>query len=270
MAFLDINSFSLHYEAFQGIHKNNVLFIHGNLASNEWWHPTIELWRSENKSQDGTVVCADWRGYGKSKGLKSQTEINFKQFASDYITLLEELNLTDVHIVGHSTGGLIAMLAILERPDLFKSLVLLDSVGPTGLELTLPKEQVLAHFEQMSINKDYCFQVLAATIEGMSPQSPQFLRLAEITWNCDKVMWKGVIDVLSSNINFQDRMKEINLPTLILHGEKDLVLPLKGSENMHQLLPNSQLKVIANHGHSLNMEDPKLFKLEVDSFWESL
>ena len=180
---------------------------------------------------------------------------------------LESLNMSDVKIVGHSTGGFIAMLAVACKPELFSGIVLLDSVGPTGLTLDLPKEQVLAHFQQMAENKEYCQTVLAATAKDMSPTDPRFLPLIEKTWNADKVMFQGVIDVLSSNLDYTEAFKKIEQPTLVLHGDQDAVLPLSMSEQITSTLQKAEMKVMDSQGHSMNIENPERFVTECESFW---
>ena len=260
--------FSIGYTSLEKSFDRNVLFIHGNLASKEWWYPSMEIMKA--KAGKGTLLAADWRGYGESKGIESVGEIDFETCASDFIALLEDQKLSDVHLVGHSTGGMIAMMAVLQKPDLFKSLTLLDSVGATGLELELPKEQVLAHFNNMSIDKDYCQMVLAATIKNCKTDDSSFQKLFEITWNCDKAMWQGVIEVLSEKIDFTAKMNQLTLPTLILHGDEDVVLPMKMAEHTHSLLPQSILKVMDGQGHSMNMENPKRLVSELESFWSGL
>ena len=193
--------------------NQDVLFIHGNLASSLWWEPSIEKLKGPGPNK---LVTADWRGYGESLGLAADAKIDFERYATDYIELAESLEMKDINVIGHSTGGLIAMMAILQRPELFKSLTLLDSVGATGLELQLPKDQVLAHFEKMSVDKDYCTLVLAATIEGVNPGSESFTRLADQTFTADKVNWAGVPGTLADEVDITARMPELNLPTLIL------------------------------------------------------
>ncbi|MCJ8276310.1 MAG: alpha/beta hydrolase, partial [Bdellovibrionales bacterium] len=106
MAFLDIDGFQFNYEKFTGVGAFNTLFIHGNLASKEWWHPSIEIMKSQSTGT-GTLMTADWRGYGESKGITDVSEIDFRRFALDYVELLEKEGLKDVNVVGHSTGGLI-------------------------------------------------------------------------------------------------------------------------------------------------------------------
>lgn len=268
MATYNSNGFQIGFERVSNCGDENVFFIHGNLASKEWWYPGMEL--LGRPDSQGVAIAADWRGYGDSRGVKSVSEIDFFQFAKDFVSLLKNQEMSQVNVVGHSTGGLIAMLCVLEEPDLFKSLTLLDSVGTTGLELTLPKEQVLAHFKKMSEDRDYAFPVLAATIKDVDPQSDMFRKLFEITWKADKVMFQGVIEVLSSQIDIRDRMNAIQLPTLILHGDQDVVLPMTMAEETHRHLPQSQLKVMDGQGHSMNLENPQRMINELQSFWSKL
>ena len=272
MSFFSSNGFNINYTEEKNITPQDVLFIHGNLASNEWWIPTIEQMRMDSsEDMGGTVVCADWRGYGKSKGLETKEDIDFQTYADDYIRLIEDREMKNVDVVGHSTGGMIAMMAIVKRPDLFRSCFFLDTVGPTGLNPELPTEAVLAHFEKMSQDKDYAKMVMAATIEGVDVNSPMFKELFEITWNCDPVCWKGVPDVLCNDIDFSEEVeKNWNLPSMIVHGEKDVVLPLKDSQELCESLPNSQFKALKDQGHSCNIENPKLFMSLLNDFWKTL
>lgn len=267
MAIFDSNGFGISFEKMDNS-AQNVFFIHGNLASKEWWYPSMEILGQAQGS--GKMIAADWRGYGSSKGIESFREINFETCADDFVKLMEDQNMADVHLVGHSTGGLIAMMAVIQKPDLFKSLTLLDSVGGTGLELELPKDQVLAHFGRMSVDKEYSRMVLAATIEGCDPTSSEFSKLFEITWACDRPMWQGVIDVLSDQVDITDKMNQIKIPTLILHGDKDQVLKMEMAEDNKSRLPNAQLKVMKDQGHCMNVENPKAFVDEIQNFWKDL
>ncbi len=267
MATFDSNGFSISYQEVLGS-SENVFFIHGNLASKEWWFPSMEL--LSQKKGTGQMIAADWRGYGSSKGIESFRDINFENCAQDVVSLIEDKNMVNVCVIGHSTGGLIAMMAVLKKPELFRSMVLLDSVGGTGLDLELPKDQVLAHFGRMSVDKEYARMALAATIDGCDPQSDSFRQLFEITWNCDKPMWQGVIDVLSDQVDITAQMSDLKLPTLILHGDKDAVLKMEIAEKNLERLPHAQLKVMNGQGHSMNLENPQGFVEEIKTFWEKL
>ncbi len=268
MVFQVSDGFNIRYQQESWPVSENVLFVHGNLASCEWWEPTLAALKDQPGDEGlGTLLSADWRGYGLSRGMKSAAEIDFSRFAADYIELIEKLELSRVNIVGHSTGGMIAMLAILQRPDLFKSLVLLDSVGARGLELQFPLTQVLAHFDLLSKDRSYFERVLATTIKGVDVESEHFRKILNVTWGCDRVAWVSVPEHLSTKIDFTDRLAELRLPTLILHGEEDLVLPATGSEKLHRQIGGSKLKILRGRGHSYNLEAPVEFASELREFW---
>lgn len=266
--FLNINGFKFHYEVFEGLVDHDTLMIHGNLACNLWWYPMVEeLQKKSSPKKTGKLVLADWRGCGLSKGLTEESEINFDTFSDDYLHLIEALNLNDVQVVGHSTGGLIAMLAILKQSHKFKNLVLLDSIGPLGIETPIPTDVLLGHFEAVSLNEEVSNMTIAATIQGVDVNSEIFKSIAKASFNVDKPIWRGVPKVLCTEIDITNRMSELKLPTLILHGENDMVLPLEGSVKMSEMIKNSELKVLKNHGHSYNVEDPKGFVKNLETFW---
>lgn len=270
--FLDINNFKLHYEVFEGLVDQDTLLIHGNLACNIWWYPYIqELQTHPNAgAKKGKLVAADWRGCGLSKGLQSEDDVNFDVFADDYLHLIEALRLENVNIVGHSTGGLIGMLAILKQPHRFASLVLLDSIGPLGIETPIPLDQLLGHFEAMSQSEELSNATIAATIQNVDVNTDHFKALAKSTFNVDRAVWRGVPKTLCTQIDITQRMPELELPVLILHGENDMVLPAEGSEKMSTMIKHSILKVLPKHGHSLNVENPKLFSQLLGDFWAHL
>ncbi len=269
--YLNIDGFKFHYEVFEGLVDHDTLLIHGNLACNLWWYPMVEELKAKSKnssvSKAGKLVLADWRGCGLSKGLNEETDVNFDVFSDDYLHLIEALNLKDVQVVGHSTGGLIAMLAILKQSHKFKNFVLLDSIGPLGIETPIPLDVLLGHFEAVSLNEEISNMTIAATIQGVDITSEIFKALAKATFNVDKAIWRGVPKVLCTEIDITDRMSELKLPTLILHGENDMVLPKEGSMKMSEMIENSELKILKNHGHSYNVEDPKGFVKDLEMFW---
>ncbi|MCO5113122.1 MAG: alpha/beta hydrolase [Bdellovibrionaceae bacterium] len=259
MAYLVVNGFKVYYEVYDGLVDKDTLLIHGNLACSIWWHPVIDVLKAQALPKKGRLVCMDWRGCGQSKGLTQKSEIKFETFAEDVLSLIKYLELKDVQVVGHSTGGLIAMLAILKDATPFASLVLLDSIGPKGIVSPVPQDVLLAHFHALSQDENLSNTTIAATIEGVDTSTDYFKALAKATFNVDEPVWVGVPEELCNNVDITHRMSEITLPTLILHGEKDMVLPLEGSIEMHELLPQSELVVLKDNGHSLSVEDPKKY-----------
>lgn len=107
---------------------HNILFIHGNFSSSLNWWPTMQA-----LNKQFNTYAFDLRGFGESS---YQTKItSLKDFAEDSILLFDQLELTDLTIVGWSTGGAVALEIARIRPDLVKQIVLLSSVGLKGYDL---------------------------------------------------------------------------------------------------------------------------------------
>lgn len=122
----------------------------------------------------------------------------------------------------------------------------------------------------MSQSEELSNATIAATIQNVDVNTDHFKALAKSTFNVDRAVWRGVPKTLCTQIDITQRMQELELPVLILHGENDMVLPAEGSEKMSAMIKHSILKVLPKHGHSLNVENPKLFSQLLGDFWAHL
>ncbi|MBK9295082.1 MAG: alpha/beta hydrolase [Oligoflexia bacterium] len=253
MSFFDNGKYKISFNQIPLVSNQNILFIHGNLSSNTWWQPTLEYW-NKNKGP-GSLVFAEWRGCGGSDGPLSLEDLKVENLALDYINLLEHLKINKTHLVGHSTGGIIALKALSLRPELFEKVVLLDPVAPWGFQA--PPE-LMAAFKQMQSDKNFCAMVMGSTIYGNDANSELFKKIVDDAFNVHPLIWQGIPEVLSK-IDFKSELSKIKHPVLILHGEFDQILSKKDSEELNRLLPNSTYKELKAQGHSCNVENPKLF-----------
>ena len=90
MAFFEINSNTkINYDVFPNTVPTTTFFIHGNLASNRWWMPAVELFKSEalasGTKPQGSIICAEFRGCGASTAPHSEQEVTMQNFANDFI-----------------------------------------------------------------------------------------------------------------------------------------------------------------------------------------
>ncbi|MCB0415056.1 MAG: alpha/beta hydrolase [Bdellovibrionales bacterium] len=252
MALHEINGISLNIETIKSKSSLNTFFVHGNLASNHWWHPMIEY--SPNGS--GSLFLFEWRGCGNSAPPQQVSELEISQLGDDLAKAVFNLSPeSKVHLVGHSTGGPICLQAALLCPEKIERIVLLDSVGAKGIQFN---DAALAGFELMSKDRTICEQVMATTIEGVQQDNALFQQLVDDAFSVAPLIWSGIPRALS-HLDLEHQIKQIKAPTLILHGEKDVVLPIEDAQKLAALLPQSQLSILPEHGHSLNIEDPKLF-----------
>ena len=245
------HGFQIHFEDIPHAAPENVIFLHGNVSSNVWWHPTVAHWK---KCGDKSLLLMEWRGSGKSQGPNSEADLEMEKLASDVITLAERCSGSP-NLVGHSTGGLIALLALAKRPDLFRKAVLLDSVGAHGLRIG---PEVFTRVQELRKSKELCGAAILNTIYGEVKDKKLAQEIVDSAFGVHPLNWHGVLNALKDK-NFEAQIRTIPHPVLVLHGEHDLLLPQKDSEHLAEILPRGEFREIPNHGHCTNVEDPNLF-----------
>jgi 3-oxoadipate enol-lactonase len=257
--------FEMHYEIVENCMEIDTLFIHGNLASNTWFYPAAEVLKSLGKNLKGRMIMAEWRGCGKSSAPHAESELQMKNLAQDYIDLCEKLSLQKVNVVAHSTGGLIILLAMAMKPALFSKAFLLDPVGPTGVKFEAPMYEA---FTAMSQDRAFCETIMASTIHNVVTSDSIFQKIVDDTFKVAPLNWHGVPHALE-NINFTKELKSVHQPVLIVHGELDPILAIAESRSLAQILPNAKFVEAKGHGHSLNIEDPKMFAQLLTDFFKA-
>lgn len=104
-----------------------VVFVHGNVSSSLFWQPTML-----DLPGDIRALAVDLRGFGDSETLPVDATRGVRDFSDDVASVIDELGVGAVHLVGWSMGGGVAMQVLLDRPDLVKSLTLQSTVSPYG------------------------------------------------------------------------------------------------------------------------------------------
>lgn len=263
MARVDLLNYGMNVDVTNSVLPMDTIFLHGNLASNTWWEPSLEIWKKNAKpGLEGRFIAAEWRGYGKSEAPKTEEELHPAALAEDYIQLCDKLGIKKACLVGHSTGGLIALFAMLKAPHLFERAVLLDPVGATGVQFG---PEMYAAFTQMSEDRAVTEAVMNGTIHGNDMKSPLFQRIVDDTFGAAKINWHGVPKMLHITDISKD-LGKIRHPVLVLHGQHDPIIPVESSQTLAAGLPNATLDIMKDQGHSANIENPALFVAKVNSF----
>jgi pimeloyl-ACP methyl ester carboxylesterase len=261
MPFLSRPGFRLHYQVIEGALPSDTLFLHGNLAANAWWEPAQAEWAKLKKPDwKGRMILAEWRGCGESRDFDGGFDLS--TMAEDMVELLRHLKSDKANLVGHSTGGVIGLYAMKQAPALFHRSVLADSVTPKGVEFP---EEALQAFVQMSQDRALCGSVILGTIlrEDLSQEYKD--RIVDAAFRVNKEVWLGVPRILKRPEPFLD-LTEILVPTLVMHGQLDAVLPVQGARDMAGALPRGTLLLLPKNGHSPNVEDPEKFVRETHDF----
>lgn len=257
----------IEYEVIPNCLPQTTLFIHGNLASHRWWYPTEESAKRKYKGQSltGDMILVNFRGCGKSTAPKSVNEVSMQLFAEDFNQLAASLQKKSekMNLVGHSTGGLIASLMLVQKPELFNKAILLDPVGATGVQF---EESMNAAFEQMKADKNLTAIVLGSTIQNNNPETDFFKQvIVEDAYSAVKAVGAWVLQSLKG-LNVKSELMTIQNPVLVLHGENDNLLPMADSKEMATLMKNAHFETIPGQGHCTNVENPEKFVQIMDGF----
>lgn len=256
---------SIHYEIIDCLAPEPMVFLHGNLGANSWWKPSLPFFSSLTQEEDRVApgILLEFPGSGKSSTPKSSSEISIPIFTQHFLELLISLKIPKFHLVGHSTGGLIATYMMSQRPDLFGKAVLLDPVGAKGLH---EKPGIQETYERMRTSREFTGSIIKAIIYGNETPPPALLEtLIDDAFMAVQRIGAGVVNCMLGLDSKAIYSSVIN-PVLVLHGENDLLLPRSDSEDVAKLLRRGQFAVLPGQGHCANVENPQLIAETVDHF----
>ncbi len=268
MAFFEINSNTkINYDVFPNTVPTTTFFIHGNLASNRWWMPAVELFKSEALASgtklQGSIICAEFRGCGASTAPHSEQEVTMQNFANDFISLIRSLKLPAINLVGHSTGGTIACLMLATAPELFHKAYLLDPVGAEGVKFD---PAMIQAFDAMKVDKNLTATVIGSTIHHVDSTAAFFKDvIVEDAFKSVKAVGHLVLKALDG-LDIRESLKQVQQPVKVVHGEFDQLLPAEESKKLAKLFKNGQFETLAGCGHCGNYENPKIFVQNVSQF----
>ena len=238
-----------------------ILCLHGLGASIYSWRHFIPPFSRNNK-----LILVDFKGCGKSpKPL--DTHYSIEEKVEDIYNIILQENLTNLTLVGNSLGGAIALLVAMrlgkEEPERITRLILIDSAGD--------KETLPIHLKILR-------SILGAPMIYLAPSRLAAKMTLRMCYYDRKRITEEQINAYAVPIsslrgrhallqtgrqcipaNADELIEElttISVPTFILWGREDRVIPLKVGELLHQLIPNSTLEVIEHCGHVPQEEKP--------------
>ena len=176
---------------------------------------------------------------------------------------IEHKNYTNIHLLGNSLGGHVALVYVLKHPEKVKSLTL---TGSSGLF-----ENAMGDSYPKRGDYEYIKNKTAQTFYDPAVATPALVdEVFEITKNRIKVI--KIIALAKSAIrhNLGEELNQIKQPTLLIWGKNDIVTPPFVAEEFKKLIPNSQLHFIDKCGHAPMMEVPVEFNIILEKFLGSL
>ena len=241
-----------------------VLLIHGWPLSAQAWAPQVPALQAAGYR----VVAYDRRGFGRSD--KPASAYDYDVLADDLQQVMDQCGLQDVTLVGFSMGGgEVARYVARHGESRLHSLVFAAAVPPCLMQSAdnpdgpLKPAQAQQMKQALEADRSAFFEhftrdFYAADGVVMVTEAQR----GETVLLCQQSAQHAALACMDAfaNTDFRNDLQQVTLPTMVLHGDADAVVPLAGSgQRTHQAVPHSQLVVIAGAPHGLNLSHAQAF-----------
>jgi 3-oxoadipate enol-lactonase len=229
-----------------------LVFLHGFPLHRGAWQKQVDALRSSYR-----VIAPDLRGFGGSDTRPGPSTMEL--YAADVHALLQLLTTGPVILIGHSMGGYVALAFARQFPEMLRGLVLVSTkAGRDTTEAAAGRRAIAERVKAEGVQ---------VVVETMAPKmlaaGNQDVRMAEqVRGIMTSSKSAGVIGALLGMAERPDStslLGQILVPTLVITGEDDTLIPPAESKKMAQAIPGSQFEVIPHAGHLVSFEQPGEF-----------
>lgn len=241
-----------------------VVLIHG-------WPLSAQAWEHQFGVLAGAgyrVIAYDRRGFGRSD--KPDTGYDYDRLAADLDALMTAHDLRDVTLVGFSMGGgEVARYIGNHGQDRLRSVVFAAAVppflmqGPDNPEGPLTKDKAAEMEDGLRRDRETFFDGFTRDFFSANgtlavPEAERQKAIA-LCRQADQTAALGCMEAFGTT-DFRDDLRKITVPTLVLHGDADAIVPLEGSgQRTYRTVPGSELVVIPGGPHGLNVSHADQF-----------
>lgn len=221
-----------------GDKKKTLLILHGWKRSLTEWLPV-----AKQISKDYKVILLDLPGFGQTpRPQESYTIYDYATFVEHFLSKIE---INKVTLMGHSFGGRVGII-LGAKTDLLEKLILVDSAAvetkSTAIKL------------KVAINK--------AAILPVKLLFPDKVEKLKRQFGSDDYQSSGTMrDIFINTVNtdLTPLLKDVNVKTLVIWGEKDPIRPISEGKLIKESIPNAQLRVVWGAGHSPYLDKKEEF-----------
>jgi 4,5:9,10-diseco-3-hydroxy-5,9,17-trioxoandrosta-1(10),2-diene-4-oate hydrolase len=251
-----------------------VILVHGLGASVELWSQNISALAATHR-----VYCCDLIGCGRSD--KPQADYSIEFIAAHLSGFIDAIGERWFTLVGLSMGGGVCLRYTLDHPERVEKLVLVDSAALASAMVTVFRLSTLPVVGELigrasrrlfaSYVRSMVYNPSLVTDEMIdfyyeSVKDPDIRRsaLSTVRTNCGL---SGLRRSVKTTVI--DRLHQIKVPTLILWGRQDKLMPIKNAYAAASKIPNCQLVFVDRCGHNPQFEQPEVFNRLVGEFLRS-
>jgi pimeloyl-ACP methyl ester carboxylesterase len=231
-----------------------VVFIHGSGGDREDWRSQLD-----GLSHVAAVIALELPGHGASEPPGEKTVPDFSKWVVDFV---ESLGLEKVVLVGCSLGSAITQwIALYARRPWIKAIGLIGA----GARLRVHPD----FLQGLITNKDVARGKLAVFCLSNAPDQAIFDMVHDKYAKTPAELIHGDLSACDA-FDEMEKVKSIDLATLIVVGEEDKLTPVKYSHFLNQAIPNSKLAILPKAGHLVMMEQPDQFNTVLADFLAEL
>jgi len=243
-----------------------LLLIHG-LGYARWgWEPVLpEL------AEQFDVILFDNRGIGESDAPPGPYTV--AEMAADAVQVLDEAGVARAHVVGTSLGGMIAQELALAYPERVDRLVLACTTPGGQKAHPMPQVTVALMAEAATLEpavalRRFVENALApATVEA-HPEIVEQIMAHRLATAQQPAAWAAQASA-GATFDAYDRLGALAAPTLVQHGDEDVVVDPRNADLLVELLPDARLERVPGTGHLFFWEAPEQFVASVAAFLEA-
>lgn len=247
-----------------------ILFVHGISGSWQNWLENLPHFARERRA-----IALDLPGFGASP--MPSWPIDMPAYGQLIHNFCEKLGIEGGAIVGNSMGGMIAVEAVTAAPGRFEQLVLVAAAGI--LNTWYPRERAVAtalawktfgpHFGDRGrwiVTHPRARQIVFGPFVRYPNRLRADLLFEQIGSGLERA--EGFGDALHAAIrhDMREELGEIEIPTMVLWGQSDRVIPVSAALSYHRRIPHSRLEIFERTGHVPQLERPLRFNAVVDEF----
>ena len=260
-----VNGIEIYYETHGG--GGPLVLIMGLRRNAEWWYRQIPPLSKHFK-----VLVFDNRGAGRTD--KPKMDYSIRLFADDTAGLMEALGIREANILGVSMGGYIAQELTLNYPNRVKRLVL-GCTGPGGERAVLASPERLKKFTanegltpEEILKKDMDIYFSDEYIKKNQEKMEEFVEISLRYYQPPDAFERQFAACLRHDT--VKRLSRIHVPTLILSGDDDPLVPPENSRILKELIPHAELNFFHSCRHCFFIEQDEATNQKVTDFLKSI
>jgi pimeloyl-ACP methyl ester carboxylesterase len=248
-----------------------LLLVHGFGGAKEDFSDHVPALADEN-----TVVLFDHRGHGESDAPADPAAYSLERLVADTVAVADASGVEQFRLLGHSMGGMVARRVALQHADRVEALIMMDT-SPGPVPSFDPKLMEASAEVALTQGKDALKELLdlAAPLnnpayERLLIERPGYQEFQDRKWDAlSEVMWGTLVVEIARQTDDLPAMSTLTRPVLVIVGELDE--PFLGpSQAMGDAIPDAQLVVVPDAGHSPQFENPEVWIATVREFLASL